>query len=289
MPAINLATQKNLEQCSGQNIIEFGPGCGLFMAKLLAAGANHVTGIELSKNACSQIPTNIKNYELKSNSFTGKYKVINANFCNDNFKVIKDLAITYDQIVAFNVLHYLTPLEAMKFLCILPSIMHEESILTVSMNAPSGDKIFVNAYKKAILNGETRFPGYIHKTRVDTQEYEVENNQLKRMIRKTGTAWISAEPITFVTDISPSILAQSGTPSVKLMPHTKKAEVKVSLKQTAFMWDKNTAIAAFGKAGLIIRDIYYLDQTNNRHETLDLEHAETMVFNLVVVASKAKK
>lgn len=274
---------KALEASVNKNVLEIGPGHGYFMGKLLAANAKHVTGVEKTKEVCKQIPLTIKNYEdLLKSSYSDRYIVHEKDFLD--FKPAKNRK--YDVIVAFNIFHYLTPKEAEKAIKKMYHLLADRGKVFLSMNAPSGNKEVVNAYRKQVKDHE-KYPGYIMTTRTDVQEYSVdERGEPLRLLRKVKTLITGASAISSSSDISPSRLELVNFENKGIKDHV--LTMHVHQKQTSFRWGRNTALNMLDKTDFHITEMYYEDGKLIKNVDLSDSELEKADHNLVVVVGKGR-
>ncbi len=283
-PTLNDLHIKALETAVHKNALDIGTGHGYFIAKLLAAGTNHATGLEIT-NAHDQIANVVRlAQDLLEEDFSNKYSTIHNSFLKHSFKGRKK----FDVISAFNVFHYFTPQEAKHGLSKVQKILAKNGRFFFIVNAPTneGFKSF-RAYKLKRESGAL-YPGYLTMLRQDLQEYYVDKKgQPTKLKRKISTTFIDSEPLKDKAKSQPGMFLQ-GDPA--LLPHkwqTGEATgiFTANIKETFFLWDKKTAEDMFAKAGLKILDIYYINSSLTRKDSLTDQDMENGAHFLAVEAS----
>ncbi|MBP6218626.1 MAG: class I SAM-dependent methyltransferase [Oligoflexales bacterium] len=265
---------KAIEASVGQRVLDVGPGHGYFMAKLLAAGASHVTGVEVTESAYSEIRHTIGTYEAAlALSFDKQYKAIHKSFLSYSPKKKNQ---TFNVITAFNVFHYFTPQEALVALKKIKNFLPDNGQFFFIANTPGWPGSFEAYSTKRTQNA--LYPGYITMIREDKQLYDVDNHgDPIRLKTKVSTTFIGSEVLKDDAGVAPGIFkvdpskVRKGDWQIGQKTRTLIAPIKHSM----FFWDKKTAETLFAKAGLKILEIYFEDEGAERKGSLSDEDLQS--------------
>lgn len=151
------------QNVAGKVILEVGSGSGFTTGSLLLTDTTHVTAIEQSKAATEQLLANVGKYKKiapEREDFWSKnrFKLIRGNILNE--KVI--LEKKYDIALLINVLHFMTPEQALSTLQKVRESMVENatSRIFIDIAATPNDEILFDCYIKARTEGR-KHPGHI--------------------------------------------------------------------------------------------------------------------------------
>ncbi len=154
---------KIFQNVAGKSILEVGPGSGFTTGSLLLTDAAHVTAIEQSKAAATQLLINMKKY--KKISPEGKdfwseirFKLIRGNILNEKVRLDKK----YNIALLINVLQFMTPQQALlTFQKVRTSMVESEnSRIFIDISATPDDKTLFDCYARARSEGK-EYPGHI--------------------------------------------------------------------------------------------------------------------------------
>jgi SAM-dependent methyltransferase len=270
-----------LEQCPDQNVLEIGPGSGHFTAKILAAGARGVHGVEYGVEAIQKIYVTVRNYETSLNidNLTPRLSVTQGDILRATLP-----SNTYDSVLAANVFHLQTPRQVMETVLKIKPTLIEGGRLYVLMNVPSGQKSFVNTYLQARDKGSI-YPGYLQTHRVDEQIYQTnpQGNPVK-LLEKTRTFYEGSSSLGLKDDLSPLTLT---TKSCSLISRNgNQATVHVKIDHPHFFGDKDSINNLLSEAGFAIETAYYIDSRGQRHNEIDWEYAKNTPHALAIIAKK---
>lgn len=273
---------KALEAAVQETALDIGAGHGYFMAKLLAADAKHVTGLEIIKGAHDEIPNTIAEVQnILGKDYSNRYSTINDSFIKHSFKGAKKFKV----ISSFNVFHFLTPTEARNGLNKVKKILSKDGKFFFIVNAPTNQGFTsFDAYK---INRDSGipYPGHILASRNDLQEYYINSEgQPIKLIRKISTTFIGSERIRKGAKSEPGKFINGDFSGSTWGKGDKTRRFTINIKETFFAWDKTTAERMFAEAGLKIVDIYYINAAQERVDNLSDEEMKNYAHHLAVEA-----
>ncbi|MBF0208188.1 MAG: class I SAM-dependent methyltransferase [Oligoflexia bacterium] len=306
-----------LRASMGKDILTLGEGRGLFLSKLLMAGARHVTAVDvLESNRSAMQETVLAHEQVVGRNFASKYDLIIGDATNlpGETKV--------DVICAMNLLHYLTPGKAIALLRnSIANHLVDGGDFFATMDAPSGDSVVVDNYIAS--KSKARTPGYMMTDSVTRQRYHAQRVQIdggdfsytygpSNYIDTVVSQNIRSTLLPIKSDYSPAYLwhgiynpnttytnGNSGQPHIENVSFDsetggsdEKGEngiltIDAKVFRPYFNWDMSTARYMFERAGFVIVDMYYIPRDGQtRYDDIYPEEAKTQPFKLCVHARK---